>query len=282
MISILFSSYNRLDLFKRCLFSIRKNPPPEAFELVVADESSTEDILGLLKTFRDMNWKFIRIDPKKIEEKLGVKKFYNNPAVTNNIAFKYSSGSKIFLMGNEMIVWKNAFAKMISDIPKNKAFYLILSTTFDIPEKLVNVLDEFGTNLREDMVAYCSHFPLQDRSYMSNVTNYLSLCNRTSWEMLDGYDERYFGGIACEDSDFYRRFKTIPGSYVSISDAITLHQYHGGMTRYYTPKNIDMSKWNEGLVQNRKKFYNWDGKYKNPQGWFSGNFEIDYYEENRI
>ncbi len=276
MISIIISSYNRTELFRRSLFSIAKNKPTEDFELIVVDEESTEDILSELRCFSgQIPFKLIKVKTKDIEEKLKIKKFHNNPSVTNNIGFAHSKGDKIFLMGNEIIVWNDAINRMVSEIPKTKENYLILSTTYDIPQQILSVLDKFGSGISQKMVQFCSKWPLQSWDYRSNVTNYLSLCNRSAWEKLDGYDERYFGGIACEDSDFYQRFRALPDNETFISQAVSLHQYHGGKTRYYEPTDISQETWNTGLDKNRQMFYNWDKTYKNPQGWKSGQFKVE-------
>lgn len=274
MISIIISSYNRTELFRRSLFSLVKNKPKEDWELVVVDEESTQDILKELRDFEsEIPFKLIKVKTKDIESKLGIKKYHNNPSVTNNIGFAHSKGDKIFLMGNEIIVWDDAINKMVEEISNKN--YLILSTTYDVPKQIIDVLDNYGSNLLKGMVQFCKKWPLQSNSYRSNVTNYLSLVNRSAWEALDGYDERYFGGIACEDSDFYQRFRALPNNEVVLSNSISLHQFHGGKTTYYEPENVSKETWDNGVSKNREFFHKWDGSYKNPQGWKSGEFKVE-------
>lgn len=275
MISIIISSYNRIELFRRSLYSLVKNRPKEDWELIVVDEESTQDVLKEIRNFESqIPFKFVKVKTKDIEAKLNVKKYHNNPCVTNNIGFAHSSGDKIFLMGNEIIVWDDAINKMVQEIPEDLN-YLILSTTYDVPEQIINILDNYGQNLTSNMVKFCKHWPLQSINYRSNVTNYLSLVNRSAWENLDGYDERYFGGIACEDSDFYQRFRALSSNKVILSSAISLHQFHGGKTTYYEPKDISKENWDKGVSKNREFFNKWDGSYKNPQGWKSGDFKVE-------
>lgn len=278
IISILISSYNRLKLFKRTLFSIVKNKPLFPFELVIADDGSTQDILSELHQFdKLLRWKFIKVDTEEFTKRTGLVKFHNNPALTNNIAFKHSEGEYIFTMGNEVIAYANAFNQMLDTVSTLKHNnYLILSKTYDVPQEVLNELDEYGSNLTEPMVWYCRKWPLADQDYKSDVTNYLSLTSRQVWLDIKGYDERYCGGIACEDSDWVRRFRTLPNAEIIRCNSISLHQFHGGRTRYYSPveRGMNETKWDEGLQKNRKIYHEWNGQTKNPQAWEYGLYGV--------
>lgn len=280
MISVLMSSYNRTKLLKRTLYNLATHSPKEPWELVVVDEGSTEDTFGVVNSFSSaIPFKFISVKTSKIEEKLGLKKYHNNPAVTNNIAFEHSCGDKIFLMGNEIIIRPDTISQMMADIPKCDN-YLVLPHTCDMPQQILDIISEYGDGITENMVNYCKKWPLQSFEYRSNVTNYFSLCSRNSWVAIDGYDERYWQGIACEDSDFYRRILKLPDSQVVISKAITLHAFHGGMSKYYQPVDIKAVFWDNGLKTNRALFHNWDETHYNRQGWKSGQFEVESIKTN--
>lgn len=266
--SIIIASYNRKNLFKRCLYSIAARGPSIPYEVVVVDDGSVDDIEGLLRKFTvNFPWKLVKFDAAAYEAKTGLKKFFNNPSVTYNIGFKQCSptSDKIFLMGNEVIAWGNAFDKLIDDAPKNNEPYIVFSTTYDTPQEVLDKIDAYGQHLDQVLIdKYCKPFPLQDLGYKSEVVNYLSLSSRGTWEQIGGFDERYYAGIACEDSDFVRRIRRCPYGKLIWSEGITLHQYHGGMTRYYQPlpANITMDRWNEGLAINRAVFAQWDEKSK--------------------
>lgn len=262
--SIIIASYNRKNLFKRCLYSIVTRGPSVPFEVIVVDDGSVDDIEGLLRKFSvNFPWKLIRFDQTSFEEKTGLKKFYNNPSVTYNVGFRRCSPSsdKIFLMGNEIIAWDNVFNDLVNDAPKNNEPYIVFSKTYDCPQEVLNRIDAYGQHLDQVLInKYCTPFPLQDQTYKSEVVNYLSLSSRATWEKIGGFDESYYGGIACEDSDFARRIRACHGGKLIWSEGLTLHQFHGGMTRYYQPEptNITMDRWNEGLAFNRAIFNRWD------------------------
>jgi hypothetical protein len=282
VVSILISSHDRLPLFRRTLWSIVHRPPTVPFEVVVCDDGSAEDILGELKKHSSaFPWKFVPFDAAAFEAATGLTKFHNNPAVTNNIAFRHSQGEFIFQQGNEVIAWKgelrdgpgvgrevSAYDKLLGDAPQVD-YWMVMSTTYDVPAAQLHRLDEQGTNLTAQLVEECKQWPLQSEWYRSDVTNYISLAPRRLWEALSGYDERYYAGIAAEDSDFVRRARRLPGFVQVISTGVSLHQYHRGKTKYYCPPPsvISAARWQEGCAINRVFYDNWDGTFANPQKW---------------
>lgn len=277
-VSILISTHNRSDLFRRTLWAIahRCPSPPICFELVVVDDGSTENILGLLKSYSaSFPWTFIRFDSQEFEKKTGIRKWSNNPCVTNNIAFRHSRGELIVQQGQEVIPWGSCYDQLLGEIPYGN-YWMVMSTTFDLPAQILENLDQYGNNLTDAAVDFCERWPLQSIQYRSDVTNYLSLAPRTLWEELGGYDERYFGGISAEDSDFVRRARLIPGFTQVVSEAVSLHQYHGGKTCYYNPKPsvITPERYAEGVQNNRTVFENWDFQMKNQQNWPWGTYGV--------
>lgn len=275
--SIIISSYNRLPLFRRSLWAIATRKPSCSFEVVVVDDGSNEDVLGELKKYSAVfPWKFIRFNAEEFEQKTGLKKFLNNPCVTNNIGFRHSSGELVFQQGNEIIAWGDVYDRMIADAQSASSSWMVMSTTFDVPKEILNLLDQHGQNFRKEYVEYCRAWPLQSSSYRSDVTNYISLAPRALWEAIGGYDERYYGGISAEDSDFVRRARKLPGFEMVISDGVSLHQSHSGKTCYYDPPPsiISRERWDEGVAINHAIYHAWNGEAKNAQKWPIGSLGI--------
>lgn len=274
-LSILISSYNRIKLFRRALWSIANRPPSCDFEVIVVDDNSTEDTLGEIKKYSSrFPWKFIRFRPDLFEEATGLKKYFNNSSPTNNIAFKASSGELIAQQGNEIIAWSDVYDRLIEATPECPPAYIVFSTTYDVPQQILDLLDDYGTNFRQAYVHFCSQWPLQSKSYRSDVTNYISLTPRTVWEAIGGYDERYYAGISAEDSDFVRRARCLEGFKTIISDGVSLHQSHQGKTAYYNPPPsvITSEAWDEGVKINHAVYNSWDGTQHNRQPWPWGTF----------
>jgi glycosyltransferase involved in cell wall biosynthesis len=269
-LSILISSHDRSALLRRTLYGIAKAPPHFPYEVVLCDDGSTEDVLSVVKEFSAaFAWKFIRVDPARFERDTGIKKFHNSPCWTNNVAFKHCRGEQVFLQGNEVIPWWGCYQRLLRDVPEDTEHYLVVSTTFDMPQQYLDLLDPYGSNLVAGIVQECARWPLQSESYRSDVTNYISLCSRTLWETLGGYDERYYGGISAEDSDFVRRARSLSDFNLVVSQALSLHQFHHGKTCYYNPpaEVISQERWMEGARNNRVFYDDWDGTPLNRQPW---------------
>lgn len=278
--SILISSYNRLPLFRRTLWSIANrwsSAGDVGLEVIVADEGSDQDILGELKAFSSkFIWKLIRVDHEDFTRKTGIKKFHNSPTLTNNIAFKHSTGDLIFQQGNEILAWGDVYGRLIQDAPKDTPHWMVMSTTFDVPQQYLDTAGEYGQYITPETVKACYRWPLQSKEYRSDVTNYISLAPRALWEKLNGYNERYFGGISSEDSDFVRRARATPGFKQVISEGISLHQFHGGKTCYYNPKPsvISQQRFEDGCAINHAIYHAWDGTFQNPQKWSWGVYGV--------
>lgn len=267
--SILVSSHNRAALFRRALYAVAVRPPRVPFEVVVADDGSDEDVGGVLREFSScFPWKLVSVDVPAFEAATGVKRFFNNPALTNNVAFKHSQGEVVFLMGNEVIPLGEAFDSLLkAGDALGCDDWVAFSTTYDLGQEWVDRLDAYGSNLTPHMAKAVSHRPLQSESYRSDVTNYLSACPRALWEKVGGYDERYLGGISSDDSDFVRRARSAPVNAKTcvVPDAVTLHQYHGGKTCYYEQTSVPSERWRAGVEANHAVYHAWDGTHRNPQ-----------------
>jgi glycosyltransferase involved in cell wall biosynthesis len=305
--SIIISSHNRLPLFRRTLWAIANRPPSVPFEVVVVDDGSTEDVLGELRLYSSkFPWTFARFVAAEFEAKTGLKKFLNNPCATNNLAFKLAKGDYIFQQGNEVIAYGDVYDRLIADSPGyatqkewscrveelggfrqvsadpslqaqvKPLHWMVMSTTLDLRRDILDRLDQYGTNLSAQNVHDSERWPLQSRSYPSDVTNYISLAPRALWEALGGYDERYYGGISAEDSDFVRRARKLPGFVKVVSDGLSLHQFHSGKTCYYSPPPsvITQQRWDDGVAINHAIFHNWNGEAKNPQRWPWGTYGL--------
>jgi glycosyltransferase involved in cell wall biosynthesis len=266
MLSIIISSYKRLHLLKRTLYSLNKNRPEMDIEVVIADELSGESpqILEELRKY-DFKWKYIECDVKEFEAKTGLKKYYNNAAWTYNIGLVQSEGKLIGVLGNDIILYRNAVEQLIdAAINSGVEDYIAFSSTYNTHKNLITALDEYGTNLKEEDIQWCyNNLPLHTPYIKSDVNNYFSISPKQTLMKINGWRAEYINGIACEDSCVSRRIHFIPNSKkFVVGTSITFHQWHES-------KQFESDKgfWNEGVERNRKLFYNFDGNYYCKQPW---------------
>lgn len=273
-LSILISSRDRLKLFRRSLWGIANRPPSVPFEVVVADDGSTEPISEELAKYSFPST-FISVDMGEFTRRTGVSRFWNCPALTNNVAWRHASGKYLAQMGNEIIPVGSVFDDLLAGLgecvpPAEYAW--AVSTTFDVPPSILADLDEYGTNLTDQVVQACSRWRLDNGN---NVPNYLSVFTRSVWTALAGYDERYLAGISAEDSDFMRRAFSL-GLQVHRSQSVGLHQNHGGVSHFQRPlpELITEERLAEGVAINRKLYQAWDDSVQNGQPWPAGTIGI--------
>ena len=281
-LSILISSFKRIEYLRRTLFTIATNEPKCAYEVILADETSdqTPQIIEELHLYdATFPWTLVACSQKKFEEDGGPPKFFNNPSWTNNVAYKNSRGSLIVMQGNEVLPWKNCYNQILEEydnLKEENNHIMVYTTTYDMPEEIQIASGPQSANLTQNMVNYCSQWPLQSKQLHSMVTNYISLTSKEVWELIGGYDETYLHGIACDDSDFSRRFKSLPGAQYVYSDAVSLHCNHGSKSMYQKPKAsiVTEDRWDTGLAINRAHYAKWDGTPKNPQTWPIGTYGV--------
>lgn len=278
-ISIIVSSYKRLNLFKRTLYSLDINTPNCSFELVVADELSDESdlIVKELEKYK-WPWKVIQCEYEAFEKLTGIKKT-GNPSWTNNVAWKNSSGKIIATLGNDILIVGDAINHLIDYVtPDDGIDYIVYSSTYDLTKEITESIGEYGEKFTERQLYSRLGYPSNSNELKTGVTNYLSISPRQTWDKLDGYCEFYMRGLAAEDSSFTKRVGLIPNSLIKIKDwALTFHQYHGGISQYYDDRK-DKESW-EALANINRAYYHseMDDQIKNPQTWpvgFCENFKI--------
>ena len=276
--SIVISSYRRADFIKKTLWSIALRSPSIPFEVVIVDETSSEDILSIVQSFGSkFPFQFIRFNLSEWEERTQVRKYWNCSAPCVNIGVKHARGELIYLMGNDVVAWGNVFDGLYGVYAESKEeFPIIMSETYNVPSDILTLAGEYGQAINQAMVNHCKKWPLQKtKTYESLVINYCSISSRKLWEKINYIDERYMGGISAEDSDFVRRSR-VAGAKVIFTEHVSLHLDHGGKTMYRQPdpKNISQERFDEGCKINRSLYDNWDGKFLNDQGWPPGEYGV--------
>ncbi len=278
-LSIIVSSYKRLNLFKRTLYSLNMNRPNCPFELVVADELSDESdaIVKELEKYK-WPWTVVQCEYEAFQKLTGIQKT-GNPSWTNNVAFKQCTGQIIGTLGNDILVVGDCFKTMLNLTKICRENYILYSTTYDLSKEITESIGKYGEMFSDYQLYSRFDYPSLSQELKTGVTNYLSFSPRRTWELLDGYNENYMRGLAAEDSSFTKRVGLIPDAVLKVCfpGGVTCHQYHGGISHYYNHIK-DQERWDRLVAINRAYYHSpQDDIIKNSQDWpmgFSEGFKI--------
>lgn len=188
-VSIIIPVYNQFDLTYACLRSIFKFSGEICYEIILADDCSTDMTCEIKKIAP--NIKCVRTSENY--------RFLKNC----NYAAKYAKGHYILFLNNDTQVQKNWLEPLVSLLDKNPSIGMTGS-------KLVypdGRLQEAGGILWKDGSAWNfghgNNPALPEYCYVKNV-DYISgaaiMIRKDLWEKLGGFDET-FAPAYCEDSD---------------------------------------------------------------------------------
>ncbi|MCL2185722.1 MAG: glycosyltransferase [Treponema sp.] len=245
VVSIIIPVYNQFNYTYNCLNSILKYSNDIKYEIIIADDNSTDKTKKIERIFK--NIKVI-----KTLENVGFLKNCNNAA-------KYAKGEYLLFLNNDTQVQKNWLSPLVDIMKKDTTIGLAGS-------KLVysnGKLQEAGGILWQDASAWNygngNDPTLPEYNYVKEA-DYISgasiLVRRTLWEQLGGFDE-LFCPAYCEDSDL--AFRIREAGYRIIYQPASVVVHFEGKT--------NGNDINQGLkkyqVINQKKFYNkWQIKLK--------------------
>ncbi|QBF81854.1 glycosyltransferase [Shewanella maritima] len=189
-VSIIVPVYNQWDYTVRCIHSIIENVEGVSFEVIVADDCSTDETINAQRHLP--NAKIVRP-----EENQG---FLKNC----NFAAKHAVGDFIVLLNNDTVVHEHWLSSLLSTIKRDDDIGIVGS-------KLVypdGTLQEAGGIVWRDGSAWNygngRNPSLPEYNYYKEV-DYISgasvLIRATCWHQLEGFDTRYAPAYY-EDTDF--------------------------------------------------------------------------------
>jgi glycosyltransferase involved in cell wall biosynthesis len=224
MISIVTAYYNRKKQFYETLKSIAKSNFND-FEVIVVDDGSLPEhrLEEYLIEFPFL--KIIRIEPKD--------KWYVNSCVPFNIGISAAKGNIIILQCPECLHIHDVITHISERINENN--YISIST-YAIDENITNKLPELINNTF--FIDYFKSLPQKmtggntilgwynHTTYRPVYYHFCSAITRTNMQKLNGFDERFAYGIACEDNEFIARVDRLGLSKIISDDISTIHQWH--------------------------------------------------------
>lgn len=235
LVSIIIPSYNQISYTKKCLYSILMSDEKIEYEIIIADDCSTDET-------------------SKIEE------FIKNIVVSrNNInvgyikncnhAAKLARGKFLYFLNNDTQVQKNWLSELIMVFEKNENVGVVGSKIFD-PD---GAIQECGVYVFKD----CFHVsnenqPQSQEYYYLKECDYVSGCSfmtsKSLFERIGGFDEIY-SPLYYGDADYCFHVKTLNYKVFVQPRSCILH--YGGIS--YSKNNTAFEIKNNNIFREKWK-----------------------------
>jgi len=251
LVSIIIPVYNQFTFTYHCLESIKNTIKDIPYEIIIADDCSTD----------------LTRDIQKISENINVVRNTTNLRFLKNCnnATKEARGTYIVFLNNDTVVQPDWLSSLLSIIEKNEKVGLVGS-------KLIyanGLLQEAGGIIWND-ASSCNYGKScdpnnSDFNYVKEV-DYISGCSiliRASlWQQLGGFDE-YFAPAYFEDTDLAFQVREAGYKVVYQPSSVVIH-YEGisngtnvttGQKKYQEINKIKFAKkWKEELLKKQLSF----------------------------
>jgi len=244
--SVVISVKDRLEFLDRTLYTYaRQTMPKEQFEIVIVDDGSKENILGLCKTHAarsGLQFQYIRVDTSKG----AIPQRGFTPALTNNIGFKHARGSVLIVTGPETLQMNTNMVETWNSCQGPKAIY---GYVYRSGVRFVDVLrsnkdwhkfqsfDEIlnmpgAREIKPDLNGFWWYYAAARKEYIMKI---------------HGVDERYMEGICGEDDDFANRLSFLGLKLEHNNRIVGIHQNHSREDKKDNIHSIrfDKKKWRQ-------------------------------------
>lgn len=242
-VSILMVSYNTSELTCAAIQSVYDQTRDVSFELIVVDNNSSDGSADVIaKRFPELN--LIRL-----ESNIGF-------AAANNMASEYATGKYILLLNPDTVVLDSAIDKLVSFANKNPEYGIYGGSSFfpdgsrnttsgwmkPTPWSILSVA--LGLSKLFDSNKFLNSESLNWFDWNSTlivdiVTGCFLLIKKKNWNLLGGFDSRFF--MYAEDADLCLRAKKNGIDSVIYPDAYILH-YGGASETKRAEKMIRLFK----------------------------------------
>jgi glycosyltransferase involved in cell wall biosynthesis len=232
-ISIVTAYYNRRKLFYNTLKTIEQSKYKDLVEIVVVDDNSNDnnridDFPNLFK----LDIKVIRIEVKD--------KWWTNPCIPFNIAFKAAQNDIIIIQNPECMHFGEIIEYTLNNIKDNMYLSFGAYSVDNYNQERINKVNFDSPSMKNQIGKIIS--PLRDGPLLADGTNawynhskwrplMLHFCNAIMKKDLDdlgGFDERFGAGFAWDDNELIWRIKNIKKMNCVIADRpFVIHQFHG-------------------------------------------------------
>lgn len=231
LVSIIIPVWNQYEYTKACLYSIMVNTLGIAYEIIIADDGSTDNTETMLKE-ETLNIQYIKSE--------------TNQGYLLNVknAINYAKGKFICLLNNDTLVQEDWLEHLLKTF-KNYTDVGIVGSMMLNPN---GTIQEAGSLLsKEGRPTWLFHGQSQSNCKNVQSVDYCSACGivfkKSNWDKVKGFDEQ-FAPAYYEDTDlaFTFRYKLGLKSYCQPNSKI-IH-FH----------NVSYSNTSHTSLENRIKF----------------------------
>jgi glycosyltransferase involved in cell wall biosynthesis len=248
MISIITAYYNRKFEFYRTLKSIKKSKYLD-YELIAVDDGSASE--HRIEEFCDEFpfLKIVRIEPNS--------KWYVNSCIPFNIGIRESVGDIIVLQNPECLHVGDILSHINENI-RDDNYLTISAYSLDrlTTQKMLEYVDDDGLlksflkSQPQQIVSENSGNGWYNHSkYRAAYLHFCSAITRKNMILLNGFDERYANGIACDDAEIINRIDKLGLNKIIFDDISVIHQWH-------SPSYSIYSNWGELRNRNGNLYNN--------------------------
>lgn len=246
-VSVVISIYNRRDFFQRTLITyVKQTLLKKEFELVIIDDGSSEDILGLCKEYAlkyGLQFQYILIDKSK--GAIAPKGF--TPALSNNIGFKEARGSVIVITGPESLQGSRNLEFSWNGANKG---YCVYGNIFRSSHQFVDELKKQNwSNMNFDDMAKLPGAKT-DASVLKGWWWYYVAVRKEHLLAINGVNERFMEGMTGEDDDFALRMSYSGVPLLRNNEIIGIHQDHSREDK----KDVHAFRFNKKVWMQLREF----------------------------
>lgn len=230
-LSVIILSFNTAKLTKDCVTSVLnqyKNYIGKDLEVIVVDNASSDDTLGLLK----------RIKGIKIIENGGNFGFSKG----NNIGAKNSTGNYALFLNSDTRVLDDSFIKMVNFLDENPKVGILGGKLVDSKNRVqksggnfYNLFNLFVSLFGGERMGFVRKIPKKIEA-VDWVSGACLLIRKDLFNKLKGFDEQFF--MYVEDMDLCFRAKNAGFLTYFYPEAKIIHEEHGSSNREFAVTNI--------------------------------------------
>jgi len=234
-VSIIIPVWNQYEYTKACLYSIYNSLDRHDYEVIIADDCSTDNTFERLK---------------KDFENIIYFKTHTNVGFLDNVrnAVEHSRGKYIMLMNNDIIPQDNWLTPLLETFKLYPSAGIVGGMFIDIDNKI----QEAGSKMSKNGVPQWLGFGEDINSEQYNKLKEVDYCSgcgimfkREDWDKVGGFD-RQFAPAYYEDADLSMSFKHVLG----------LKTYYQPKSRFVHIHNVSYGNTNYTSQENKVKFLN--------------------------